>query len=54
MRTPIRRNGQGRRDSGVTLYVRECFDFLKNTDGDNEVECLWIRISVKANKALGF
>lgn len=54
MRTEIRRNRQGRRDSVVTLYVRECLDFLKLTDGGNKIECLWIRICAKANKALGF
>jgi len=33
------------------VYVRECFDCLELDDGDNRVECLWIRIRGKANKA---
>lgn len=31
---------QGRRDNGVALYVRECFDCLQLNDGDDRVECL--------------
>ncbi|GAB0190837.1 mitochondrial enolase superfamily member 1 [Grus japonensis] len=47
----FRRDGQGRRGAGVALYVRECFDCLEVDDGDNRVECLWVRIRGKANKA---
>ena len=47
----FRRDRQGRRDSGVALYVRECFHCLELNDGDNRVECLWVRIRGKANKA---
>ncbi|KAK4828864.1 hypothetical protein QYF61_000992 [Mycteria americana] len=37
----FRRDRQGRRGSGVALYVRECFDCLELDDGDDRVECLW-------------
>ncbi|GAB0208309.1 hypothetical protein GRJ2_003296600 [Grus japonensis] len=47
----FRRDRQGRRGGGVALYVRECFDCLELDDGDERVECLWIRIRGKANKA---
>ncbi|GAB0204752.1 hypothetical protein GRJ2_002940800 [Grus japonensis] len=47
----FRRDRQGRRGSGVALYVKECFDCLELDDGDNRVECLWVRIRGKANKA---
>ncbi|GAB0204048.1 hypothetical protein GRJ2_002870400 [Grus japonensis] len=47
----FRRDRQGRRGSGVALYVRECFDCLELDDGDNRVECLWVRIRGKVNKA---
>ena len=30
----LRRDGQGRRGSGLALYVRECFDCLELNDGD--------------------
>ncbi|KAK4814558.1 hypothetical protein QYF61_023757 [Mycteria americana] len=36
---------------GVALYVRECLDSLELDDGDDRVECLWVRIRGKANKA---
>ncbi|GAB0208010.1 hypothetical protein GRJ2_003266700 [Grus japonensis] len=39
------------RGSGVALYVKECFDCLELNDGDDRVECLWVRIRGKANKA---
>ena len=35
----------------VALYVRECLDSLELNDGDDRVECLWVRIRGKANKA---
>jgi len=47
----FRRDRQGGRGDGVALYVRECFDCLELDDGDDRVECLWVRIRVKANKA---
>ncbi|KAK4829261.1 hypothetical protein QYF61_002653 [Mycteria americana] len=47
----FRRDRRGRRGGGVALYVRECLDSLELDDGDDRVECLWIRIKGKANKA---
>ncbi|GAB0183515.1 hypothetical protein GRJ2_000816800 [Grus japonensis] len=47
----VRRDRQGRKGRGGTVYVRECFDHLELDDGDNTIECLWVRISRKANKA---
>ncbi|KAK4829727.1 hypothetical protein QYF61_006188 [Mycteria americana] len=47
----FRRDRRGRRGGGVALYVRECLDSLELDDGDNRVECLWVRIRGKANKA---
>ncbi|KAK4823371.1 hypothetical protein QYF61_001719 [Mycteria americana] len=47
----FRRDRQGRRGGGVALYVRECFDRLELNDGDDRVECLWVRIRGKAKKA---
>ncbi|KAK4824398.1 hypothetical protein QYF61_014058 [Mycteria americana] len=48
---PFRRDRQGRRGGGVALYVRECFGCLELEDSDDRVECLWVRIRGKANKA---
>ncbi|KAK4810854.1 hypothetical protein QYF61_008826 [Mycteria americana] len=45
------RDRQGRRGSGIALYVRECFDCLELDDGDERVECLWVRVRGKAKKA---
>ena len=42
---------QGSRGGGVALYVRECFDCLELDVGEDRVECLWVRIRGKANKA---
>ncbi|GAB0207545.1 hypothetical protein GRJ2_003220200 [Grus japonensis] len=47
----FRRDRQGRRGSGVALYVRECFDCIEPKDCDDKVECLWVRMRGKANKA---
>ncbi|KAK4813675.1 hypothetical protein QYF61_019568 [Mycteria americana] len=47
----FRRDRRGRRGGGVALYVRECLDSLELNDGDDRMECLWVRISGKANKA---
>ncbi|KAK4806641.1 hypothetical protein QYF61_021237 [Mycteria americana] len=44
----FRRDRRGRRGGGVALYVRECLDSLEL---DDRVECLWVRIRGKANKA---
>ncbi|KAK4822567.1 LOW QUALITY PROTEIN: hypothetical protein QYF61_016136 [Mycteria americana] len=45
------RDRRSRRGGGVALYVRECLDSLELNDGDDRVECLWVRIRGKANKA---
>ncbi|GAB0206747.1 hypothetical protein GRJ2_003140300 [Grus japonensis] len=47
----FRRDRQGRRGGGVALYVRECFDCIELDDCDDKVECLWVRMRGKANKA---
>ncbi|KAK4815580.1 hypothetical protein QYF61_004097 [Mycteria americana] len=47
----FRRDRRGRRGGGVALYIRECLDSLELDDGDDRVECLWVRIRGKANKA---
>ena len=47
----FRRDRQGRRGGGGTLYVRECFDCIELNDGDDRVECLWVKMRGKANKA---
>ncbi|KAK4829954.1 hypothetical protein QYF61_008085 [Mycteria americana] len=47
----FRRDRRGRRGGGVALYVRECLDSLELDDRDDRVECLWVRIRGKANKA---
>lgn len=33
------------------MYVREGFDYLEFNDGNNRVECLWVRIRGKAKRA---
>ncbi|KAK4810800.1 hypothetical protein QYF61_008773 [Mycteria americana] len=47
----FRRDRQGRRGGGVALYVRDGFDCLELDDGDERVECLWVRVRGKGNKA---
>ncbi|KAK4816199.1 hypothetical protein QYF61_012664 [Mycteria americana] len=47
----FRRDRQGRRGGGVALYVRECLDSLELNDGDDRVECLWVRMRGNANEA---
>ena len=42
---------QGWRSSGVALCARECFDCLEIDDGKDRIECLWVRIRGKADKA---
>lgn len=44
-----RRDRQERRGSGLTLYTREGLDCLELQDGDDKVECLWVRIRGKEN-----
>ena len=45
------RDRQGMRGRGVAVYVRECFDCLELDNSDERVECLWVRIRGKTNKA---
>ncbi|TRZ07904.1 hypothetical protein HGM15179_019204 [Zosterops borbonicus] len=47
----FRRDRKGRRGGGVALYIREAFDAMDIETMDDGVECLWIRIKGKANKA---
>ena len=47
---PFRTDKQGGRGSGVALYVRDCFNCLELSDGDDRAECLCVRIKGKANK----
>ncbi|PKU36680.1 adaptin ear-binding coat-associated protein 1 [Limosa lapponica baueri] len=47
----FRRDRQGRRGGGVALYVRDRFECLEVNNGNDSVECLWIRLKGKANKA---
>lgn len=48
---PLKRDGQGKRGSGVALSVRECPNCLELNEDDNRAESLWERIRGKANKA---
>ncbi|KAJ7398468.1 hypothetical protein BTVI_124379 [Pitangus sulphuratus] len=43
--------GTDKEGEAVALNLRECFDCLELKDSDDQVECLWVRISGKANKA---
>ncbi|RMC21625.1 hypothetical protein DUI87_02492 [Hirundo rustica rustica] len=47
----FRTDRKGRRGGGVVLYIREAFDAMGIEANDDEVECLWVRIKGKANKA---
>lgn len=40
---------EGKTDREVALCVRDSFSWLDLNDGGNRVECLWLRIRVKAN-----
>ena len=42
---------QGRRGSGVALCAWECFGCTELNNCDDEVECLWVGMRGKANKA---
>ena len=35
----------------MALYVRDCFDCIELDDCDGKVECLWLKMWGKANKA---
>ncbi|PKU45859.1 rna-directed dna polymerase from mobile element jockey-like [Limosa lapponica baueri] len=47
----FRRGRQGRRGGGVALYVRDRFECLEVNNGNDSVQCLWVRLKGKANKA---
>jgi len=35
----------------VALYIKDCFDCIELDDSDDKVECLWVNMRGKANKA---
>jgi len=45
------RDRRGKRGSGVALYVRDCFGCIELNNCDDKVECLWVKMRGKANKA---
>ncbi|RMC06735.1 hypothetical protein DUI87_16181 [Hirundo rustica rustica] len=47
----FRRDRKGRRGGGVALYIGEALVAMEIKTNDDEVECLWVRIKGKANKA---
>ena len=47
----FRKDRQGRKGSGMALYVRECFDVTELMAGDDKVESLWVKIRGRADKA---
>jgi len=47
----FRRDRLGKRGGGLALYVRDCFDCTELDDCYGKVECLWIKMRGKANKA---
>ncbi|RMC09661.1 hypothetical protein DUI87_13447 [Hirundo rustica rustica] len=47
----FRTHRQGRRDEGMALYIREALNAMEIETNDDKVECLWVRIRGKANKA---
>ncbi|KAJ7411268.1 adaptin ear-binding coat-associated protein 1 [Pitangus sulphuratus] len=47
----FRRDRQGRRGGGVALYVRETLDSVELEVRNNKIECQWIKLRRKANKA---
>ena len=46
----FKRDRQGRKGGGVTLYVKKECECMEINDGDDRVESLWVRIKAKANK----
>jgi len=44
----FRRDREGRKGGGVALHIKECFDVEELGVGNDEVECLWIKIRGKA------
>ena len=51
MSIALQRDRRGKRGSGVALYVRDCFDCIELNNCDDKVECLWVKMRGKANKA---
>ncbi|RMB93635.1 hypothetical protein DUI87_29862 [Hirundo rustica rustica] len=47
----FRRDRKGRRSGGVALYIKQTFDTVGIETKEDGVECLWVRIKGKANKA---
>ncbi|RMC12129.1 hypothetical protein DUI87_11264 [Hirundo rustica rustica] len=47
----FRRERKGRRGGGVALYIKKAFDTIGIETNEDGVECLWVRIKGKANKA---
>ncbi|RMC20151.1 hypothetical protein DUI87_00997 [Hirundo rustica rustica] len=47
----FRRDRKGRRGGGVALYIKKAFDAIGIDTNDDGVECPWVRIKGKANKA---
>ncbi|RMC19243.1 hypothetical protein DUI87_03849 [Hirundo rustica rustica] len=47
----FRRDRQGIRGGGVALYIKKAFDTIGIETNEDGVECLWVRIKGKANKA---
>lgn len=48
----LRRDMQGRRGVGVTLYIRDYFSCVELKDSDDEAMCLHVRTRFMANKAV--
>ncbi|TRZ08823.1 hypothetical protein HGM15179_018288 [Zosterops borbonicus] len=42
---------KGRRGGGVALYIKKVFDSIGIETNEDGVECLWVRIKGRANKA---
>ncbi|RMB91816.1 hypothetical protein DUI87_31744 [Hirundo rustica rustica] len=47
----FRRDRKGRRGGGVALSIKAAFDTIGIETNEDGVECLWVRIKGKANKA---
>ncbi|TRZ25108.1 hypothetical protein HGM15179_002011 [Zosterops borbonicus] len=47
----FRRDRKGRRGGGMALYIKKVFDSIGIETNEDGVECLWVRIKGKANKA---
>ncbi|TRZ08141.1 hypothetical protein HGM15179_018968 [Zosterops borbonicus] len=47
----FRRDRKGRRGGGVALYIKKVFDSIGIETNEDGVECLWVRIKGRANKA---